>query len=99
MLTGANNKHLPYTVKVFYIKSYIILLDCNYNCAYRRNVKPHKQLLHERPDLCGHDEQHWDHGAVVVSVDNEAHLLQALSEVARVVGEALDAVKTFAFPG
>ena len=57
----------------------------------------HLEFLHKRPDLAGHDEQDGDDRTVVVSVDDETHLLEAAAEVARVVDQTLDAGEAGAF--
>lgn len=50
--------------------------------AHGGDLEADHQLLHEGADLGRHDQQHGDHGAVVVAVDDQAHLLETLSVLA-----------------
>ncbi len=53
-----------------------------------------EEFLNEGANLGRHDEEHRDDRAVVVAVHDQPHLLEALAEVARVVGQSLDPRKT-----
>ena len=58
--------------------------DCDYCDAAT------KHFPIESSDSCWHIDQHGNHGRIFVSVDNETHVDQSLSKVARVIGQLTD---------